>query len=273
MNFNEWLLIREAITKAILRVCNEVSSYDPDLRAAKVQTNSALEDVLGHQLDYFGICIEEARRWVKGQDIIDLATQVANTIMSELNDPQGRLAMEFAQAADNPDHVGKSFRRAVQLRIRRDSEFFTQRRRPTKMVHAGSITNPGNREETPDIFGPDKTAIDIAPDFHLENLKRYVEEELQTMLDAAPNRQKARYANAILVARERMRHAPHFLGIDELNKMFSGGENGLPKISKGTLHTILKIIEDAVGKVGERFDDETLRQGAERGGPWKKAGG
>ncbi len=269
MNFNEWLSIREAIVRAVLRVFNEASSYDPDLRAAKTQTNRALEDLLGHRLDYFGICIEEARRYVRGQDIIELATQLANTIMSELNDPNSRLSHDFANAADSPEHIGRLFRTAVRLRGRRDADFYTQRRRPTKTTNISSLASQEKGGEE-GLYGAAPAPEDAA---RLASLKRYVEEELQKMLDEVLPRKKQKLAKAILVARERMRHAPEMVPMADLMKIFNG-EGDMPKISKGSMSGILSVIEDAVRRVAERFDDETLRQGVAAGGKWdSKVGG
>jgi hypothetical protein len=258
MNFNEWLSIREAILRAAIRMLNEVQSFDPDLRAAKTQINRALEDITGQPLDYFGICLIAARRYVRGQDTIELATQLANTIMSELNDPQSRLSQDFARASGNPNHIEAIFRTAVQLRARRDSDFYTQRRRSTNTMNVSSIADPGKEGGEEGIYGKAPKEV---PDSRLEDLKRYVEEELQKMLDEAPARSKRSLAKAILVARERMRYAPDMVPMAELLKIFDG-EGDMPKISKGSMSAMLKIIEDAVKRVAERFDDETLRQGA-----------
>lgn len=277
MNFNEWLTIKEAIIRAIRRAFNETfleADGIDTLRATKVSVNRELQRMLGHNLDYFGICIEEAARHVRGQDVLDLATQVATTIMHELSDPQGELSQRFAQAADSPDHVGRLFRVATRMRTLRDADFYTQRRRKKAghgTVNIGALADP-EADEPEAVYGHAPTS-QIDADRQLGSLKRYVEEELQKMLDEAPARQKGKLSKAILVARERLRYAPQMVPMKDLLDIFDG-QGDMPKISKAAMSGILSIIEDAVRRVAERIDSDTLRQGVSTGGKWdKKAGG
>jgi hypothetical protein len=274
MQFYEWLIFQEAITRAVLRVFSEVHSFDPALDAVKDQTNYKLSSVLGHQIDYFGICLMHARKYPDiGNDDISLATHIANTIMGELNNPNGELSQRFAEAGEDEAAVTRLFHTAVSLRTRREGAEFTGYRRgaatsvPISSLGGGAAGDEEANQD--DIFGSYEDEGNYAA--KLEKLKNALIQELQDTLDAATHqRTRERLVKAILVARERFKDADSGdrVPMGQLLKLFSK-DGPLPAISKGAMVNILREIENAFARMAEKLDNDTLRRGAEQGGSWK----
>lgn len=274
MQFYEWLIFNEAITRAVLRVFGEVHSFDPAEQAAAEQTNKQLQGILGHPIDFFAICLMHARKYPDiRNDAFSLATHVANTIMMELNDSNGELAQRFAEAEDE-SAVTRLFHTAASLRTRREGPEFTgYRRGAATSVPISSLQGGGEENGDQDaLFGSyeDESSQSYNAE-RLTKLKNALIHELQNMLDAATHqRTKDRLVNAILVARERFRNAEsgERVPMGELQKIFSK-EGPMNPISKGGLVNILREIETAFAEMAKKLDDETLIQGAKEGGSWK----
>lgn len=250
LSFREWLFRQDWLL--VVEAMRSIDAFE----AAKVTNNRLLTQLLGMKRNWFGLIIQSAKKWVRGQDIVTVASSVASHLIRSLQNPGNRLAQEVANIHQEADEASREnrlidlFTTAVELRTRRFSEEF-RRKFDANVVPMSSLEK--RDQESAEFSNPSSQ-----DGGELESLKRYVIEELSKMEAEAKNKQsRERLQLAQQVAVERMRNAPEMTGMNELMTMF-------PNIAKTRMYQIIGDIQQALARVAERFGLEGLQAGIKR---------
>jgi hypothetical protein len=232
LNFLEWLTINEN-----------------QLTAATEANNRALNKLLGVSYNWYGVAIQAAGRYVKGQDILSVATDIFTHIIKSLTEKTDKLAKGVEQIQMLSDESAKQTQMikyistAIMMRARRFSEIFTNKKAQMSISMSDMGNNNGDNKFNPEnqFVAPEKSNFDI------EEIKKEVIKELNKMAsEANDKRTQARLQKAIEIAPIRMENAPNMVPIGQLMSMF-------PDIKKTMMHDIIHDIQNAFARVAERM--------------------
>lgn len=238
--FVDWL--HEQEWHSLLALLNE------NLDAASASNNHMLTSLIGVPYNWYGVAIQAAAQYVKGQDILIVVNDLIEHLVKSLKNPTNSLAQSVAKVKDNPDELTKLISTGIRLRARRFAEQFNDRK--SKMtVNMSALQSKDNTKS----FDPASLKAPAANQFNIEELKKAVIEELKKMASEAGDKrsQERLMFAAEKVAPERMENAPDLVPMDVLLAKF-------PDVSRGSMHNIINDIQKAFARVASKFGMEGI---------------
>lgn len=222
------------------------------IRAASVQTDPLISGLLGGvQNKWYGLLVKAAGQYVKGQDVLDVANQVAAEVVGTLTArPEGNNFVEnidkIVNTSDGDDRARRMtafFEKDARQRARRIGLDQFAKGKVNQTVKFSTL---GKSEKSDMVNFPDQSEAESAVS-ETQGLAALVLAELDAMQEACTHKaRKPRFAVAKAAARIRMENAPEPVPLDELlNILQSEGF----KIGRSQLNEVLKDVQEAFYRV------------------------